>query len=144
MEMDWVALLPHVNASLNGVSAALLCTGWLFARAGRERRHRACMVSAFACSVVFLAFYLMRMALGGHHVYPDRGLERDLYLGLLATHVVLAALVPWLAMRTLYLALRGRTASHRKWARITLPIWLYVSLTGVLVYWMLYHLAGLS
>ena len=136
-------VLPHLNAGLNAVSSLLLLSGWLAIRSGQVNRHRACMLSALACSALFLACYLLRHALTGTHSYPGDGWERAFYLALLFSHVVLAALVPGLALRTLYLALRGRTPAHRRWARVTLPIWLYVSVTGVLVYWMLYHRAGL-
>ena len=100
------------------------------------------MLSAFACSTLFLACYLTRYALEGTHAYPGSGWVRTVYLSVLATHVVLAAAVPALALRTLYLALRRRIDSHRRWARVTFPIWIYVSFTGVWVYWMLYHYAG--
>jgi putative membrane protein len=137
-----VEILPHLNAALNGTSAALLFTGWRFARAHREKPHRACMISAFGCSVLFLTSYLTRMALTGHQVYPGSGWDRTFYLALLASHVTLAASVPALAIRTLYLAARRRIESHRRWARVTFPVWMYVSVTGVVVYWMLYHQAG--
>jgi putative membrane protein len=136
-------VLPHVNAALNSVSSVLLVSGWLAIRSGRVARHRACMISALACSALFLACYLVRHWLTGTHSYPGGGWERAFYLVLLLSHVTLAALVPALALRTLYLALRGRIETHRRWARVALPIWLYVSVSGVLVYWMLYHRAGL-
>ncbi len=94
--------------------------------------------------MVFLTSYLTRMALMGHQVYPGGGWERSFYLVLLTSHVTLAALVPFLAIRTLYLALRRRIETHRRWARLTFPIWMYVSVTGVLVYWMLYHHARVA
>jgi putative membrane protein len=137
-------LLPHLNATLNGISGVLLVIGWRLIRAGREDLHRACMLSAFVVSSLFLASYLTRVTLGGTHVYPGTGWDRTLYLVILVTHVVLAAAVPFLALRTLYLALRRRLETHRRWARVTLPIWIYVSVTGVVVYWMLYHHQGLS
>lgn len=102
------------------------------------------MLTAFACSTVFLVGYLTRYAISGNHVYPGDGWDRVLYLGILVTHVTLAALVPVLALRTLWLALRRRIESHRRWARVTFPIWMYVSVTGVIVYWMLYHYAGVA
>ncbi len=137
-------LLPHLNATLNAISGMLLVTGWRLILAGREDLHRRCMLSAFAVSSLFLASYLTRVALGGTHVYPGVGWDRTLYLVILATHVVLAAAVPFLALRTLYLALRRRLETHRRWARVTLPIWIYVSVTGVAVYWMLYHYQGVG
>jgi putative membrane protein len=142
LKVALVELLPHLNASLNAASGVLLVVGWRFARSGRERPHRACMASAFTLSVLFLISYLTRYALTGNHVYPGTGWDRTLYLAILVTHVSLAALVPWLAIRTLYLALRRRIDTHRRWARFTLPIWLYVSVTGVIVYGMLYHYAA--
>jgi len=135
-------VLHHVNATLNAISGVLLFTGLGFVRAGNIEAHKRCMSSAFACSVLFLISYLTRYALTGEHRYPGEGWDRTLYLCVLASHVALAALVPFLALRTLYLGLRRRDASHRKWARITFPIWAYVSITGIVVYWMLYHYAG--
>ena len=131
--------LPHVNALLNATSGLLLLVGFAAIRSGNVERHRVCMVSAFVCSVFFLISYLTRYALTGDHVYPGEGWDRTFYLVLLATHVVLAAVVPFLAVRTLYLGLRLETEKHRKWARVTFPIWLYVSITGIVVYLMLYH-----
>lgn len=137
-------LLPHLNATLNGIAGVLLVTGWRLIRAGREDLHRLCMLSAFVVSSLFLTSYLTRVTLGGVHVYPGTGWDHTLYMVILVTHVVLAAAVPFLALRTLYLALRRRLETHRRWARVTLPIWIYVSVTGVIVYWMLYHHAGVS
>ena len=99
--------------------------------------------SALGCSTVFLISYLIRFALTGIHRYPGEGWDRTLYLIILGTHTPLAAMVPALAIRTLYLALKGRFVTHRKWARVTFPIWMYVSVTGVAVYYMLYHYAEL-
>lgn len=137
-----VDVLPHLNASLNGTSTALLVVGWVFARNGRERPHRACMISALLCSTLFLVSYLIRYSLEGTHVYPGDGLDRNLYLAVLITHVPLAAAVPVLALRTAWLAGTRQIERHRRFARIALPIWLYVSVTGVVIYWMLYHYAG--
>ena len=134
--MDW---LPHLNAALNGSAGILLFVGWRFVRAKKVSYHRACMIAAFACSVAFLVSYLSRMALSGHQVYPGEGWDRLFYLVLLTTHVSLAATVPPLAIRTLYLALHRRYDTHRRWARVTFPIWIYVSVTGVAVYWMLFQ-----
>jgi uncharacterized membrane protein YozB (DUF420 family) len=134
-------VLPHLNAALNATAALLLAIGWRFARARRERPHRLCMLSAFVCSVAFLASYLARMALTGPHPYPGEGWDRTAYLALLASHVTLAAAVPFLAVRTLWLALRRRIDTHRRWARVTFPIWMYVSVTGVVIYWALYQRA---
>ena len=133
-----VEYLPHLNAALNATSGVLLFTGWRFIRARKVERHRACMIAALVCSAIFLTSYLTRITLGGTHVYPGDGWDRIFYLGLLGTHVVLAAAVPFLALRTVWLGLQRRDAVHRRWARVTFPIWMYVSVTGVLIYWILY------
>ncbi len=88
---------------------------------------------------LFLISYLIRYALTGVHRYPGTGWDRTIYLAILGTHTPLAAMVPFLAVRTLYLAIKKRFDSHRKWARVTFPIWLYVSVTGVVIYFMLYR-----
>ncbi len=131
--------LPAVNASLNATAAVLLVTGWLLIRRGLWRAHRAVMLSAFGCSVLFLASYLVYHVQTGTHRFPGTGAARAVYLTILATHTILAAVVPFLAAITLFRALRRRFARHRAIARWTLPIWLYVSVTGVVVYWMLYR-----
>lgn len=134
--------LPTLNAVLNSSAATLLLVGYRFIRQGRERAHKRAMVAAFGCSVLFLISYLYYHAHAGSRRYPGEGLDRTLYLVLLGTHTVLAAAVPFLAVRTLYLGFRDRRASHRRWARVTFPIWLYVSITGVLIYLVLYHWAA--
>ncbi len=133
--------LPAVNAALNATSALLLALGFRAIRLGDRRRHRALMLGAIGTSTVFLASYLTRVALTGTHRFPGTGVLRAAYLAVLGSHTVLAALAAPLVLGTLVLALRGRYASHRRLARVTLPVWLYVSVTGVLVYVMLYHLA---
>jgi putative membrane protein len=130
-----------VNAALNATSATLVVLGWRAIRAGDRDRHRALMLAAFASSVLFLAGYLARIALTGTHAFPGGGALRVAYLVVLASHTVTAALAAPLVLRTLFLGLRGRFADHRRIARATLPVWLYVSATGVAVYVMLYHLA---
>lgn len=130
--------LPALNASLNALAALLLVTGWLFVRSGRVPAHRFCMVSALAVSAVFLASYLYYHYHAGSLRYE--GPARPLYLAILLSHTSLAVLVPPLALRAVYLALRGRLEEHRRIARWALPLWLYVSTTGVLVYAMLYRL----
>ena len=132
--------LPHLTALLNACSGTLLFFGWRAQRAGRVERHRALMSSAFLCSILFLVVYLSRVALAGTHRYEGDGLDRVVYLVLLSTHMILAAIVPFLAIRTLYLAVKQRIDEHRRWARVTFPAWMYVSVTGVTVYWMLHHL----
>ncbi len=114
--------------------------GYGLIRRGRVRAHRAVMLSAFGCSVLFLASYLFYHSQVGSVRFQGTGWVRTLYLSILLTHTVLAAAVPVLAILTLRLALRGRFDRHRALARWTLPIWLYVSVTGVVVYWMLYQL----
>jgi uncharacterized membrane protein YozB (DUF420 family) len=135
--------LPAVNATLNGTSAVLLATGYGFIRRGRVAAHRAMMISAFTTSVVFLGCYLtyhyIIVARGEGVVhYPHAGAVKNIYLTILFTHTVLAAAVPILAIITLRRALKGDFVRHRAIARWTLPIWLYVSVTGVIVYLMLY------
>lgn len=132
--------LPAVNASLNALATVLLLTGYWLIRRGREQAHKRVMLSAFGVSVVFLICYLARMAMTGHVSFTGPSPVREFYLGLLFSHVVLAATVPFLAMATIYLGLKDRRTSHRRLARWTFPIWLYVSITGVVVYVMLYQL----
>ena len=141
---EWVSSLPAVNASLNGVATVLLLIGYACIRKGNVTAHRNCMLSAFAVSVLFLVSYSI------YHSYdlskpfprvPITGL-RETYLFILFTHIPLAAAVPVLALMTLWQALvRKNFVKHKRIARITLPIWLYVSLTGVIIYAMLYHVA---
>lgn len=132
-------MLPHLNATLNGTAAVLLLIGWYFIRRNNISAHRVCMSAAFLCSILFLISYLIRYSLTGVHRYPGEGWDRTLYLWILGTHTPLAALVPPLALRTLYLAIKQRFVSHRKWARVTFPIWVYVSITGVVIYLLLYQ-----
>jgi uncharacterized membrane protein YozB (DUF420 family) len=131
--------LPAVNATLNALSAALLVIGYGFIRRGDVRRHRACMVSAFCLSVLFLVSYVIYHYHAGSMPFPGIGWIRPVYFLLLISHVVLAAVVPPLAIVTLARGARGDVTRHRRIARWTLPIWLYVSVTGVVIYWMLYH-----
>lgn len=131
--------LPTMNAIWNATAAALLVWGYTLIRRGRKLAHRRAMLGAFAASVLFLAGYLVYHARVGSVRFPGTGTLRTVYLVILATHTVLAALVPPLAIVTLSRALAGRFDRHRRLARWTLPIWLYVSVTGVVVYLMLYH-----
>ncbi len=132
--------LPTVNAILNGVAATLLATGFFLIRSGRREAHRRAMTAAFACSVLFLVCYLVYHAEVGSVRFQGTGTVRTVYLSILLTHTVLAAAVPFLAVVTLVLARRERFESHRRLARVTLPIWLYVSVTGVVIYLMLYRM----
>lgn len=134
-------LLPPVNAALNATSATLVVLGWRAIRAGDRRRHRALMLAAFGASVLFLAGYLTRIALTGTHAFPGGGALRAFYLAVLASHTLLAALAGPLVLRTLFLALRQRFKDHRRVARVTILAWLYVSVTGVVVYVLLYQVA---
>jgi len=131
--------LPTVNASLNALSATLLVTGFILIRRGRVRAHRAVMLTAFTCSTLFLLTYLVYHFQVGSVPYTGTGPIRTVYFTVLLTHTVLAAAVPFLAVITLVRALRERFDRHRAIARWTLPIWLYVSVTGVVIYVMLYR-----
>src|SRR5258708_10362574 len=128
-----------INACLNALSAILLVTGYSFIRRGNRNAHRFCMVTAFVISIIFLISYLIHHALAGIVYYPGHGASRIFYLVVLWTHTPLAALVPVLAIITLRRALKGDFEKHRKIARVTFPIWLYRSVTGVVVYFMLYR-----
>lgn len=140
--MDLNDSLALLNAVLNGTSGLCLVVGWLFIRAGNPQAHRAAMLGAFGISAVFLMSYLTRVAIGGTHPYPPDAPLRGFYLAMLASHVVLAATVPFFAVGGIWMAVKNRLATHRKIMRIGLPIWLYVSVTGVGVYLMLYHVAA--
>ncbi len=139
--MTLAGSLPSVNATLNACSALLLLLGWRAIRAGRRARHRNLMLAACGSSVLFLAGYLTRIALTGTHRFPGSGALRAAYLALLGSHTLLAALALPLVLRTLQLSLSSRFPEHRRIARWTFPVWIYVSVTGVAVYVMLYHLA---
>ena len=130
--------LPTVNATLNGLSAILLVLGYVLIRRRRIDAHRKVMLTAFATSTLFLVCYLVYHFQVGSVPFRKTGAIRTVYLSILATHTVLAAAVPPLAIITLSRGLRQRIAQHRAIARWTLPIWLYVSVTGVVVYCMLY------
>ncbi len=137
-----ISLLPTINATLNALSAVLLVWGYLLIRRKRIATHRRVMQTAFVTSCLFLVCYLVYHAQVGSVPFHHEGTTlRTVYLSILATHTVLAATVPVLAIVTLRRALAARYDKHRKIARWTLPIWLYVSVTGVVVYLMLYHLA---
>ena len=135
--------LPTVNAVLNATSAVLLTAGYVAIRRRRVAAHKFCMLTALGVSVAFLASYLYYhlVVKGGEPTrFTGEGCVRGAYLAILGTHTVLAAVAAPLAVATAYLGLRGRLARHVRLARWTLPIWLYVSVTGVVVYTMLYHL----
>jgi len=131
-----------LNAALNFTSGELLFAGWLAIKRGDRERHKALMLSALGVSVLFLVSYVIRFAgKGGTTRFPDVGWIRSVYLVILLTHTVLAAVVPFLAVQTVFLAWKERWAAHRELARWTFPIWIYVSVTGVVIYVMLYRLA---
>jgi putative membrane protein len=132
--------LPTLNALLNATSAVLLLLGWRAIRAKRVPRHRALMIAALCSSVAFLTSYLIYHAQHGATRFPGTGAVRTVYLTILGTHTVLAAVQVPFIVTTVVLAARGRFARHRRWARVTLPIWVYVSVTGVVIYLMLYHM----
>ncbi|MBI3684632.1 MAG: DUF420 domain-containing protein [Acidobacteria bacterium] len=132
--------LPALNAILNATASVLLVTGYALIRSGRRQAHKKAMLAAFAVSMLFLISYLTYHFQVGSVRFPKTGAIRTVYLTILATHTVLAAAVPVLAVITLRRALTGRFERHRAIARWTLPVWLYVSVTGVVVYWMLYRM----
>jgi putative membrane protein len=134
------ATLPLLNACLNATSAALLSAGWVFIRRKRVTAHKTCMVSALVVSTLFLVSYVTYHSIAGSRPFVGAGWIRLIYYPMLLSHIVLAATIVPLALTTLYRALQGNFTRHVRIARWTLPIWLYVSVTGVLVYWMLYRL----
>lgn len=135
-----VSDLPAVNATLNAAATILLLLGYRFIRAGAIAQHRRCMIAAFSTSVLFLVCYVVYHAQVGSRPFGGQGPIRLVYLTILITHVALAALVPPLAIVTLNHGLQARYDRHRRIARWTFPIWLYVSVTGVVVYLMLYQM----
>jgi uncharacterized membrane protein YozB (DUF420 family) len=134
------AVLPSVNAFLNATAAVLLGVGYLLIRRKQIAAHRKVMLTAFVVSCLFLVCYLVYHFQVGHVVYKRTGFIRAFYLSLLTSHTILAATVPVLAIITLRRGLAKRFDRHRRIARWTFPIWMYVSVTGVIVYLMLYHL----
>lgn len=143
---DWLAALPTVNASLNALATFLLVFGFVLIKQGKRETHRNVMLTAFGVSVVFLICYLT-YHFGLHHYTGERGkpftgtgMIRGIYFAILISHVVLAAVVPILAVMTIYRGLKADWPRHRRIAKVTFPIWLYVSITGVVIYLMLYHL----
>jgi uncharacterized membrane protein YozB (DUF420 family) len=133
--------LPALNATLNAVAAILLVIAWVLIRRRHFVAHRNVMIAALVCSALFLTSYLVYHAQVGSKHFPGTGPARTVYFAILITHTLLAATVPFLAAITVWRAGHRRYAHHRKIARWTLPIWLYVSVTGVVVYWMLYRMS---
>lgn len=139
----WATNLPTVNAALNTTCAILMVTGYRFIRRGNLDAHRKCMLAAFSVATLFLACYLTYHYFARATPFGYEGTWlRTAYLSILITHTVLATMVAPLVIWVLTLALRGRFDRHRRVARVVFPIWLYVSVTGVIVYVMLYHLPG--
>jgi uncharacterized membrane protein YozB (DUF420 family) len=132
--------LPAVNATLNATSAILLFIGYTLIRRKKIQQHKRVMISAFCVSIVFLVCYVVYHSQVGSVPFPGKGPLRTTYLSILFTHTVLAATVPVLAVVTLMRGLKGKFARHRAIARWTLPIWMYVNVTGVVVYLMLYKM----
>jgi uncharacterized membrane protein YozB (DUF420 family) len=132
--------LPAVNASLNALATILLIYGYILIRAGKREQHKRVMLSAFGVSAIFLVCYLVYHFEVGSVPYQGQGWMRTVYFTILISHVILAATVPVLTILTLWRAFQERFDKHKRIAKITFPIWLYVSITGVLVYFMLYVL----
>ena len=141
----WVTLLPAINAGLNATATVLLLFGYGLIRRGKRDAHQRTMLTAFAVSIAFLTCYLVyHFALhhytgSGSRSFPGLGAVRFVYFCILISHVVLAAVVPVLALITIYRAWKEQWDRHRRIAKITFPIWVYVSVTGVIIYGMLYH-----
>ena len=144
--MDLLQLFPHLNASLNALSSLFLISGFVFILRTNVRAHRFCMLAAASISAVFLASYLSHHALRTYYLglgptrFTGEGVIRPVYLTILTSHTILAAAIVPFVILTLYLGLKGRFDAHRRYARLVFPIWLYVSITGVIVYMMLYQL----
>jgi len=132
--------LPALNATLNGISAVFLTAGYLFIRSGRPALHKKCMLSALVASTAFLTSYVIYHVHTGSRPFPGQGSIRIAYFSILITHVVLAVTILPLALTTTARGLRAQYPRHVKIARWTLPIWLYVSVTGVVIYLLLYRL----
>jgi len=138
--MSYISYLPHLNAILNATCALLLFSGYSFIRAGRVAAHRTCQMAAVVVSVIFLASYLTYHYQHGATRFAGEGLARPIYFTILISHTILAIVIVPLVGITLYRALKADFVRHRKIARLTLPLWLYVSITGVIVYLMLYQI----
>ena len=136
------ALLARTNATLNLSSGVLLMIGWVFIRRGDVRRHRLSMLGAVTTSSLFLIFYVTRFTITGTHSFAGVGVAKTVYLGILFSHMTLAVLIVPCVLRLLYLVWKERFQDHRRLARWVFPAWLYVSITGFVVYVMLYHVYG--
>ena len=144
--MDWLAIFPHINAALNATSGVLLVIGFTFIRRMQIAKHRACMLGAASVSAVFLVCYVIHHILRtnvyglGPTRFTGEGLARPIYFTILTSHTILATAVAPFVVLTLWRGLKGNYDKHKRIARYVFPIWLYVSVTGVVVYVMLYHL----
>ena len=141
--MDLAEVLPSLLATLNGVSVVLLVTGFAAIRRAHRDRHRALMLANLGVSLLFVVVYVVQMSLVGVTRFPGDDWLRSLFLVILTSHTILAVTLVPLVLRTVYLAFKERFAGHRRIARVTFPIWLYVSATGVVIYWMNHHLRPL-
>jgi uncharacterized membrane protein YozB (DUF420 family) len=137
---EYIPFLPHLNAVLNSTSTLLLLAGFRFIRLGRIRAHRNCQVTAVVTSTLFLISYLTYHYYHGATRFAGQGIVRPVYFTILTTHTILAVVIVPMIILTLYRAARGDFVRHRRTARWTLPLWLYVSVTGVIVYLMLYQI----
>lgn len=143
--MDAAALgemIAPLNAALNFTSFVCLCVGYVLIRRGDRDGHRKAMLAAVTASVLFLVFYVIRFSLTGTHRFAGEGLARTVYLVILFSHMILAVVVVPMVLRLLYLAFKDRFTEHRRLARWTFPVWMYVSVTGIVVYLMLYQVYG--
>ncbi len=134
-----ISALPTINALLNTLSGILLTTGYLLIRQRKIAAHKNCMLAAFAVSTLFLGSYLIYHYHAGSKPFPGQGWIRPVYYTILISHILLAIVIVPLALRTLYLAWKERFDEHRRIAKITFPLWMYVSVTGVIIYLMLYQ-----
>lgn len=132
-------VLADVDAILNGIAFVLICAGLIAIKRGNEELHKKLMLAALGCSALFLICYLTYHATCESVKYQGEGAIRAVYYVLLISHIVLAAVQVPMILRTAWLGLKDRRAAHKKWAKVTTPIWLYVSITGVVIYFMLYH-----
>ena len=137
---DYYSVLPHLNATLNASSFVLLSSGYYFIRQKRVVAHRNCQIAALTASVLFLVSYVVYHAHHGTTRFPGQGIARPIYFTILTTHTFLAVVIVPMVIITVGRAWRGDFLRHKAIARWTLPMWLYVSITGVVVYLMLYHL----
>ena len=135
-----VSILPHLNVLLNAIAACLLLSGFIFIKSGNSHAHRLCMIAALTVSSVFLISYVAHRFNAPIFVFPGEGLVRIFYYVLLISHVICAILIVPMVIITVTRIAKDRVAAHKKIAKWTWPIWMYVSVTGIIVYWMLYQI----